>query len=234
MSPQDLSAKKNLHSFGIIYVLAIVIFGAITNYLTWTEDKEITLLFLLLLAIVILYLPLIVFTQYADWKINEFGFVLNGFTTLLFAILLLLCVFSSSVWPVTDLQFSLIEAVARTGEELFFRGFLYTLVLRLLTNNNGLRSHIWAILLSSLAFALVHTQTFLPENNTTMFQIFLFACFLASVRLWSGSILPGIILHILINTGELISVMFGCAIYGLFVFWSYRRGEVSLYSISIR
>lgn len=49
-----------MHSLGVVYTLAVVILGAIMNYLTWSNDGELTnSLFLLLF--VILYFPLLFF-----------------------------------------------------------------------------------------------------------------------------------------------------------------------------
>lgn len=90
----------------------------------------------------------------------------------------------------------------------------------------------WAILVSSLAFALVHTQTFLPESTDTMFAIFLFAIFLAFLRYATGSLLPGIIVHLAANTQDMLAVFLGCVIYGLFVFWSYQKGENNALQLS--
>lgn len=136
-----------------------------------------------------------------------------------------LSLFVTAMGTGTDFLTSLTEAIARTGEELFFRGFVYALVIRIFANQKKIYTHLWAIMLSSLAFAVVHTQTFLPANNDTMLSILLFSLFLGSVRSLTGSILPGIILHLLFNTGTIVAVILGCVIYGLFIFWAYQKGE---------
>lgn len=227
MDSQTLPTKRNISSLGILYALAIVILGAFINYLAWAKGEDFTprkALFLMLVA-VLLYLPVYIFPRYDNWPLREFGFVINGMTIFLASMVIILSICTASIWPVASLKFAFFEAIARTGEELFFRGFLYSLIIQVRQYKNELLTHLGAILLSSLAFAVVHTQTFFPENTTTMIQVFLFGLFVAFLRLWSGSILPGIILHLLFNTGELISVIFGVLIYVSFVFWAYRRGE---------
>lgn len=226
----EFPAKLKENLLGVLFTLAVLMFGAIINYFTWSKDEEMTIGFLLLLLFVValLYLPFVYFSQFSDWQIREFGFVVNGLTVLIAILLIILSGFISLKGSGTDLQVSLIEAFARTGEELFFRGFVYALVVRILSDRKNLHAQIWAIILSSVAFAVVHTQTFLPGSPDTMFDVFLFALFLAFVRFLSGSILPGIILHLLFNTGDIVTVIFGCILYGLFVLWSYRRDEDSL------
>ncbi|NKQ34505.1 MAG: CPBP family intramembrane metalloprotease [Chloroflexi bacterium] len=216
----------------IAYIIAIILFGAVVNYFTWTKDGERTnnLLFLFIITVVLLYLPLLLFTRYTDWAVKEFGFILNGATLAISGVLIFLGLFVSMTWFPIDFLSSALVVVGLVGEELFFRGFVYALVLRFFTNGSGIAARLGAVFLSSLAFALVHTQTFLPDNSDTMWQIFLIALFLAFIRSLSGSILPGIILHIFFNTGEFASVVLGTAIYGLFVFWSHRRGEVESYT----
>lgn len=230
MRSQNILLKKNLNILGIIYVFALIIFGAIVNYLTWGPDNDFTTTFLLLLALItfLLYLPVIIFTQFSDWEVKEFGFAWNekvlAIIVLIGIVFALWSIFSPSIWTLVNIQYDAIEAVARTGEELFFRGFIFALLIRVLANND--KSFLWTIFLSSLAFALVHTQTFLPGNSTTMFQVFLIALVMVILRAWSGSILPGIVLHLLFNTHGLVSITLSLIIYSLFVFWSYRRCEV--------
>ena len=220
-----MSLQKN--SLGIAYTLVLIVFGAVINYFTWSRDGEVTtsLLFLLAMAVVLLYLPFFFFVQVGDWQIKEFGFVANGATIIIAILALAVALFMSLASTGTDFQTALIEAVARTGEELFFRGFVYALTLRILAQRNSKRAFVWAILVSSLAFALVHSQAFLPDATDSMLATFFLALFLGLLRHLTGSLLPGTILHLIFNTGDMVAVLLGCVIYGLFVFWSYRRGE---------
>lgn len=217
--------KKN--RVWVIYSLALLITGAILNYFTWSDDEEITGSFMLLLslAVILLYLPFLVLTYRAGWKFREFGFVINPGTILISLLFVAFSLFTAIASTGTNFLKSLVEAIARTGEELFFRGFIFALVVRVLANQKMVYAKIWAVILSSLAFAVVHTQTFLPANNDTLFSIFLISLFLGSIRSLTGSILPGLILHLLFNTNSIVSVLLGCAIYGVFIFWAYRKGE---------
>lgn len=223
-----MSLQKN--SLGIAYTLILIVFGAIMNYFTWSRDGEVTTSLLLLLAavVVLLYLPFFVFVQVGDWQIKEFGFVANGATIVITILALAVALFMSLASIGTDFQTSLIEAVARTGEELFFRGFVYALAIRILAQRKSKRTAVWAVLISSVAFTAVHTQAFLPDATDPMLTIFFFALFLGFLRHLTSSLLPGTILHLIFNTGDMVAVLLGCVIYGLFVFWSYRKGEHSV------
>ena len=217
--------RRNL--LWVIYALALLIAGAVINYFTWSNGEETANGFsvFLFVIVVLLYLPFVLLTRYADWQFKEFGLVVNGGTFLVALLLTALSLFVTAMGVGTGFLTSLIEAIARTGEELFFRGFVYALVIRVFANRKMIYTHLWAIMLSSLAFVVVHTQTFLPASNDTMLSILLFSLFLGSVRSLTGSILPGIILHLLFNTHTIIVVILGCVIYGLFVFWAYQKGE---------
>jgi len=217
--------RRNL--LWVIYTLALLIAGAVINYLTWSNDKDTANGFLVLLfvIVVLLYLPFVLLTRYADWQFKEFGLVVNGGTFLIALLLTALSLLVTVTGAGTGFLTSLQEAIIRTGEELFFRGFFYALVIRIFANQKKIYTHLWAIMLSSLVFAVIHTQTFLPASNDTMLSILLFSLFLGLVRSLTGSILPGIILHLLFNTQTIVSVALGCVIYGLFVFWAYQKGE---------
>jgi len=210
-----------------IYLFALLFAGAILNYLTWSDDEESTSSFLLLLSqtVILLYLPFFVLTHRAGWGFREFGFIINAGTILISLLFIAFSLFTAKASTKTDFLTSLLEVVARTGEELFFRGFVFALVIRIFTHQKKLYAQILAIIFSSLAFVGVHTQIFLSANNDTMLLIFLLALFLGSIRSLTGSILPGITLHLLLNTQTIIFVLLGCAIYGAFIFWAYRKGE---------
>jgi membrane protease YdiL (CAAX protease family) len=79
-------------------------------------------------------------------------------------------------------------------EEVFFRGFLYGA----LKKNIGI---LWAILVSSLFFSLLHT------NLIGFMPILSLGIFLAYLREKTGSLVPPITVHIIHNTA-LISFMF--------------------------
>lgn len=129
------------YSLGISYTILLVLVGGVANYFTWSPDAEMTASFLWLFAaaILLMYLPFLFFTQFRDWKIKEFGFVVNGATIGTAVLLIAVAVFIALAGTGTDFQTALIEAVARTGEELLFRSFVYALTLRILAGrkDNG-------------------------------------------------------------------------------------------------
>lgn len=218
--------KKN--SPAIFYTLAVLVVGAIANYFyVLNAEKTTDEFYLVMLAflVILLYLPFFYLTNRADWGFREFGIVINAGTFFVSLLLVVLSLFITLFANGDGFLTSSVEAIARTGEELFFRGFVYALVIRVLIYQKRIHAQLWAILLSSLAFAVVHTQTFLPVSNDTMVSIFLFALFLGAVRTVTGSILPGIILHLLFNTQAVVAILLGCVIYGLFIFWAHRKGE---------
>ncbi|UNC93883.1 CPBP family intramembrane glutamic endopeptidase [Candidatus Contubernalis alkalaceticus] len=119
----------------------------------------------------------------------------------------------------------MIQVFARTGEELFFRGFLYTLIIKIFKHEN--KPWLWAIFLSSLLFALVHTQTFLPEYGTNMTTIFMIGYVLALLRKWTNSILPAIMIHVFVQS-NILGVIFSVIIYYLFISISYMKKEYKM------
>ena len=213
--------EEKIYFYGSIYVvLSIIVFGII-NYFTWSPGVVTELSVFFLLCWLSLYLPMIVFNKSAGWKIDTFGFVLNKRVGTVVALSLLLgawlYVKEPEIRMFDQWHYSLIEAFARVGEELYFRGFIYLLALRLFKTKK--KPHLWAILLSSIAFTVMHTQSFLPENGTPISQVFLLALLLAYLRHTTDSLLPGITIHCLLK-GNLLGILFGWAIYALFVVWA--------------
>jgi membrane protease YdiL (CAAX protease family) len=185
----------------------------------------------------LLYVPLGLFTAITNWKIEDFGFSINYRTVFASILVLALCVPIILTFEV-PWRSALIEAFARTGEEVFFRGFLFLLLLKVFSEKA--RPGMWAIIISAVVFALVHTQTFQASFISTygagpigyriferMLNIFLFGALFALVRHWSQSILPGVIAHSLLKAGVL-ALPFCLIIFTGFVYWAHRRGEAVL------
>lgn len=173
-----------------------------------------------------LYVPLLVFPFIPSWQVREFGFAVNKRAVWLAIICAILC-YPAARSAQISIQSAAIEAFARTGEEIFFRGFLYLLVYRLAKTKT--RPWLWSVIISALLFALIHTQNFQDDFNfqaiNAVFQVFLVSIAFAATRAWSGSILPGIVMHTAINQDGLVSVLFGFVIYIVITVWAYYRGE---------
>lgn len=169
-SIKETFREERVYLYGSIYVLLSIVVFAVVNYFTWSPGVVTGLSALSLLGWTSLYLPVIVFNKSAGWKIDEFGFTLDRRVGIVVAISLLLGAWLYVREPDMRMferwHYSLIEAFARVGEELYFRGFVYLLALGLFQTEK--KPHLWAIVLSSMAFTVMHTQSFLPENGTPM------------------------------------------------------------------
>lgn len=220
MTNSNGGSYAKVYRFGIVYTLILVSIAAIANYFTWNTEYQsaIVNVFILLLTIgmwIALYIPMPVFITKANWKIIDFGFVINKSTILVsLGLGVFITIRLAGNLTFDLLHYAIIEAIARVGEELFFRGFLFTLVVKLLKGKE--KSNLWAVLISSAAFAVMHTQTFLPSNHLTMLDIFISALIIGVIRYFTGSILPGIIMHLAGNAGVL-GMLFGILIYCIFI-----------------
>lgn len=220
--------NKRVYRFGIIYTLVLITIAAVANYFTWGTQFASTIINVLLLILTIamwtaLYVPIPIFIKTANWKLRDFGFVVNKGTIIISLGLALLVLFRLGVnLQLNYLQYALIDAVARVGEEVFFRGFIFTLVIKLLQGKQW--SSFWAVVISSLAFAIVHTQTFLPSNHLTMLDIFISSLLMGVIRYFTGSVLPGIIAHCAGNAG-ILGMLAGILIYCLFILINYLLGR---------
>jgi membrane protease YdiL (CAAX protease family) len=181
-----------------------------------------------------LYIPLLVLPVLAKWEIKELGFTITPFGIGLALFFAVLCggLYSQK----TDFGFGPIaEAIARTGEELFFRGFLFMLLLKLFDKKR--RPWLWAAIVSSIMFASVHTQTFQPAYIANygsgpaayfiisrLFDVFLTGFIFALIRYSTKSILPSSIVHSL-SSGGPITIPLVFLIYGAVVIWARIRKE---------
>ncbi|EEQ12345.1 Predicted metal-dependent membrane protease [Yersinia mollaretii ATCC 43969] len=89
--------------------------------------------------------------------------------------------------------------LAPVSEEIIFRGFLLNTGMGF-----GLRGRQLAIVITSLLFALVHTQYLFP---TTFISLFIFSAILCEVRIRTGSLLMPIVLHSANNIVSIVWVM---------------------------
>jgi membrane protease YdiL (CAAX protease family) len=153
------------------------------------------------------YLPAVALPLLAGWNDKHVGFRL-GWNAVLISIGFIAFLV---LFPQTRLLgWSKVttEAFARTGEEVFFRGFLFTLIWRLAEKKP--RPWVWAIVGSSLAFMIVHTQTFQPggilehgvfQVVSRLINLFVFSAILSYVRWRTDSVLPGAVVHSTFNGG---------------------------------
>lgn len=231
---------SRVYRFGIIYIIVFTLIAAVSNYFTWhkqftSEAISILVTILMLLMWIALYMPIPIFIKKAEWKLIDFGFVVNKKTIILCAAIALLLIIRIGInLSFNYFHFALIEAIARVGEEVFYRGFIYAIVLRLLCGRK--KSNLWAVIISSLVFAIMHTQTFLPSNPYTMQGMFINALILGALRYLTGSVLPGIIIHCVSNAGT-VGMIFGILIYFLFVAFDYlfiRNKDLNIKTDKIR
>jgi membrane protease YdiL (CAAX protease family) len=216
----DFSSDLRANLYASVYVVVILLVGALGNYYGFKS------LGLDLLFWSALYLPALIFPRYAGWKVSQLGFAVNMRMLLVSAIMLMV------VWsPIREslLNFRLeqlpgvlIQTYARTGEELFFRGFIFLFALQIFRSQKW--PSLWAVVLSTLCFTWVHTQTLLPGAQTDINAVILLALVLGLLRAWTGSILPGAIAHLVLN-GAPPGILFSGIMYAAFAFWAQKRGE---------
>ena len=218
---------------------------AIGGYLNYTEPYSsgpvTTPILWQLIFWASLYLPVIVLPIAARWKVSDFGFALSPNLTIAALMVTLFCATITNAIAATWGS-GIMEALARTGEEVFFRGFLITFFIRLFYNKR--RPWLWAAIISSILFALMHTQTFQQSYLSTygspydpviftiiqrLLNVFGMGLVLALLRVWTRSILPGAIAHSIISS-NILALPFVLVIYGLITFWAYRRGEQVTFS----
>lgn len=89
--------------------------------------------------------------------------------------------------------------IAPIAEELFFRGFVLAPMARRFSLGN-------AMAFNGLVFALVHILTYAGEFGYLP-PLFLFGFVLSGVRIWTGSILPGVLIHFIFNATSIIAFL---------------------------
>lgn len=238
-TPERSNDKKWLLWSSLYAAIYLAVMGFLNYTLPYSSEAVNTLEPGILIAWGLLYLPVIILPIAARWEVTEFGFTLNPFLLLAFALIIPLisfCAWSNTGAENTWLSGAL-EAFARTGEEVFFRGFLFALFIRLYDSKS--RPWVWAVIASSILFTLIHTQTFQPSflNNygsssapdiykiaERLLNVFGIAIVIALLRAWTHSILPGAAVHSFLN-GGIQTLPFVLIIYFLAVFWAHKRGE---------
>jgi len=238
--------KGNWLLWSGLYAIILLAMGGYLNYSEpYSPGPATTPVLWQLILWSCLYLPVIGLPIAAHWKVTDFGFTLSPYLTIVALMITLLCAgitnASTARWGS-----GILEAFARTGEEVFFRGFLITFFLQLFGKKR--RPWLWAAIISSLLFALAHTQTFqqsYPGQAGSPFapaiytiverflNVFGIGLVLALLRVWTRSILPGAIAHSIINS-NILALPFVLALYGLVIFWAFRRGEQVTFGLGVK
>lgn len=188
--------------------MCFLLLGAYLNYrFTNSKDFGTSGIYFALALWLSTFVPGVVLPWKAGWDAKDVGFGLGWKTIVVSAgFLAALLLFAKSRHLSWLMAAS--EAFARTGEECFFRGFLFTIIRQLAQQKA--RPSTWAVIGTSLAFALVHTQTFQPGGVIDqgailvverLLNLFLFGAIISYIRLRTGSILPGALAHATFNGG---------------------------------
>ena len=236
-SSLDEAGDRHWLVWSSIYAVLILALVGFMNYTEpYSSDPVITSTFWQLIFWGLLYLPVVILPIVAGRKVTEFGFTLNPFLMLIILLVVAMCGYITPTGMVIW-RSALIEAFARTGEEIFFRGFLFVLISQLFRNKR--RPWLWAAIGSSLLFALAHTQTFQPgylahygspllsvscQFFERLLNLFGLAFVFALIRVWTHSILPGAVAHSLSKAG-MATLPFVLLIYGAATLWAHWRAE---------
>jgi len=157
----DVSGGRHWPVWSSLYATVVLAFAGFLNYTEpYSSDPVTTPILWQLILWGALYLPIVILPIVAGLKVTDFGFTLNPLLALAVSLIVTICAFWSPTAIVTW-RSALIEAFARTGEEIFFRGFLFVLFSEIFRNKR--RPWLWAAIVSSMLFALAHTQTFQPQ-----------------------------------------------------------------------
>jgi len=164
----------------------------------------------------------------AKYEISELGFKITK-SLLISLPIFLIIIFAKTNYDISINTFywAILLSFARVGEEVFYRGFVYTLCLKLFQNRE--RPWIWAMTLSSFAFAVMHTQ----YDINIMVNTFVLAIFLALCRHITDSILIPIIIHCAF-AGGILTILMGIFIYFIFVLIGFLRKEKVLELVRLR
>ncbi len=199
----------NWQRLALLYAFLLLVGGALVNDFFQKQSAADMLLW------AGIYLPIFVLPLLAGWSESELGLTLDGWTAVVSAaLLLLLAVYTGiNLPPARDWSPWLAEGFARTGEEFFFRGLLFALALRLARERlSPLKAAMWALALTSLLFALVHAPFYGSMGGVSLPVALVAGLALGLLRLWTGSVLPGIMVHAAFNAG-IPGMIVGVAIY---------------------
>ena len=140
------------------YVLIVLLIGGYLNYVTpYSGEPETNPKLWMIIIWCSFYLPVIILPLVAKRNVSDFGFTFTPQLAIGFVLIFLMCAPTINVNRATW-GGAAIEAFARTGEEIFFRGFVFDIIYRLFSNRR--RPWLWAVIVSSILFTAAHTHTF--------------------------------------------------------------------------
>jgi membrane protease YdiL (CAAX protease family) len=235
-SHQDKSKAKLI--IASLYAITVILVGSYFNFnKPYSPDPVTTSTPIQIILWSLLYIPIFFIPLFSNWKITNMGFSFNRRILIALIPVVLLCgpiaINFNQVYETTLLS-NISEAFARTGEELFFRGFLILFITKLLKKND--KAFIWAALFSSIIFAGIHTQTFQANyfQDSSSSQVYLIlerflnltlaGVFFAILRIWSHSIIPSVVAHSILNGGPF-TLPFSITIYIFIVLFAFILGE---------
>lgn len=234
--------QKRVYAIAVLFAVVVTIAGAVANANAPYDPGTATQLRPAVLTLwAMLYVPTLVLPAFGGWRLRDLGWSLGAIGLASCVLIVGLCgaVRVNAAFNWGD---AAVEAVARTGEEVFTRGFIYGLIERAFRRR-------WcgtacAIVGSALLFTVVHTTAFGdavwvgPEAPSATYVIIgrLSDIFLASVglgllRAATGSIIPGAFVHATANGGAL-TAPFVCLIVIAIGYWGQRRGEHLFHGIT--
>jgi hypothetical protein len=166
------------------------------------------------------YVPIYVLFRWSvrrwGWSLDEWSFTLRGraWSSLAGAVFVLVAVWRPWQWRLGNVSFvqfgsgsfgvglgvALFEAYARLAEELAYRALAPLLCLRIFAGSP--RRTLWAVLLPSAAFALVHTHR--PDM---IFWLFVSSLLLTAFVLWTRSLAAAFAMHAASTGGSLAVVL---------------------------
>lgn len=238
---------KTVNARGLVFLLGYSALAAVLNYLTTLRQTSVaqeTPYWELVAgwAIVILfYVPIywifIHSVRRWKWSLDEWGFGLKGrpWLAICLASIALLVVWLPlpgisigsmkigdfgnlrSGFGQADIPFLIFEGYARVAEELLYRGFALVLLRRIFSSNRY--NWLWAILISSALFAVVHTH-----RVSQMLQLFLGAAIpLAVFTLWTRSISTAFVIHAIAGGGPIGALFSAVTFAGVAIFNAIRK-----------
>ena len=219
-------------AYGVIVTIGVAIANFSAPYDPGSPTRlEPTALFLWLA----LYLPALMLPSIYGWQLRDFGWGLGAVGLAVSVAVVGLCGGLTRLKAGFGIPEAAIEAMARTGEEVFSRGFVYFLVER--ACRNWRYPWIWAVIGSSLLFTAMHTTSFNAvfmvgrEGTPVAYviaerfaSVFIGAMMLGILRASTGSIIPGAFVHA-ITSGGVLAAPFVLLIVAGMTLWGHRRGE---------